>query len=469
MNGYKIYEGDAPEVLRPLRSESVHCCVASPPYWGLRDYGVPEQIWDGDPRHDHIWGPKVMVKGTNHTDKRRWNHARNGRGEQQPREKQPRWERRKIGEGSFCTCGAWRGSLGLEPTHALYCQHLVAIFRETRRVLRKDGTLFLNLGDSYSSGNRRGYDVASPNKGQQGIIDSRPLQPVGVKPKDLLGIPWMVAFALRADGWYLRSDIIWAKPNAMPESVTDRPTNAHDYLFLLAKSAWYYYDAEAIKEPISPKTLTVHTTPRRGMGVESAGERVNLWMEQHGGRYYQPTRNKRSVWTIATEPYAGAHFATYPKALVEPCIKAGTGERGCCRECGAPWRRVVARTSVKPVDYCGKWSATEPQSNSRRLLANVHGRRQAGGHHASPFPAPKSVGWRPGCMHQGEPVACTVLDPFCGSGTTGVVALRLGRRFIGIDLNRNYVEMTRQRIAADAPLFHSEKHFISEERTCRNP
>jgi hypothetical protein len=285
-----------------------------------------------------------------------------------------------------------------------------------------------------------------------------------LKPKDLIGIPWRVALALQAHGWYLRSDIIWAKPNPMPESVTDRPTKAHDYVFLFAKNQRYFYDADAIREPISPKTLTVHTTPRKGTGVESTGEKLNWWMERHGGRYYPDRRNKRSVWSIATEPYPDAHFATYPTALVEPCVKAGTSERGCCPACGAPWRRVLKKTSVIPIDYNGKWNLANPQASGRRMLANAHARRQAGESHDNPFPAPRTVGWEATCTHGHNPTPCTVLDPFCGSGTTGLVTLRLGRRFVGIELNRDYVAMARRRIAEDAPLLNARAENCTKDR-----
>ncbi len=464
VNEFEIRQGNVLEVLRMLPQESIQCCVTSPPYWGLRDYGVPAQVWGGDCEHAHTWGPMIRVNATNHTAKRRWNHARNGRGEEQPLEKRPGWVRHKIEQGSFCCCGAWRGSLGLEPTPTLYVEHIVEVFRGVRRVLRADGTCWLNLGDSYARDEGKGQHKPGQLGKQTYIADggggraavAAKLNVARLKPKDLCGIPWRVAFALQADGWYLRSDIIWAKPNPMPESVTDRPTKTHEHVFLLAKSERYYYDAEAIKEPISPKTRTVHTTPRKGTGVESTGEKLNLWMERNGGRYHPDTRNKRSVWTIATEPYAGAHFATYPTGLVEPCIKAGTSERGCCRECGLPWCRVVMKTSVHPIDYEGKWSAADPQANARRMLANIRARRQSGENHDNPFPTPKTVGWTATCGHGRAPVPCTVLDPFCGSGTTGLVALRLGRRFIGIELNPTYVEMARRRIAEDAPLLNIE-------------
>jgi hypothetical protein len=167
------------------------------------------------------------------------------------------------------------------------------------------------------------------------------------------------------------------------------------------------------------------------------------------------TRNRRSVWTIATKPYLEAHFATYPTALVEPCIKAGTSERGCCPECGAPWRRVVLKSAVIPIDYQGKWRAMDSQASGRRMLANVHARRQAGADHGNPFPVPRMAGWKRNCAHRDASAPCTVLDPFCGSGTTGLVALHLGRRFIGIELNPDYVEMARRRINEDALVPHA--------------
>jgi DNA modification methylase len=467
VNEFEIRQGNALDILQRLPDESVHCCVTSPPYWGLRDYGVTAQVWGGDREHRHVWGPLVLVNATNHSEKRRWNHARNGRGEKQPNEKRAGWERHRIGQGNFCGCGAWRGSLGLEPTPELYVEHLVEVFRRVRKVLRADGTCWLNLGDSYARDERKGHH----KPGQMGklayisigggsrVAVAAKLGASTLKPKDLCGIPWRVALALQADGWYLRSDIIWAKPNPMPESVTDRPTRSHEHIFLLAKSERYFYDSVAIAEPLTRPGEATRKTP----AVFGGADKSTLTREQsrlHSGNEYRGTptiaRNRRGVWTIATEPYAGAHFATYPTALVEPCIKAGTSERGCCPGCGASWRRVLKKTSVVPIDYNGKWSSTNPQASGRRMLANVRARREAGEPHHNPFPPPCTVGWVPTCAHSDDPVPCTVLDPFCGSGTTGVVALRLGRRFIGIELNADYVEMARRRIGGDAPLLNAE-------------
>lgn len=339
--GITLYCGDALETLRSLPDGIAQMCVTSPPYWGLRDYGVD-------------------------------------------------------------------GQLGLESTPEEYVTRMVEVFREVRRVLRDDGTLWLNIGDSYATpkvGNTRpaGYDggrVTLPNRINTDSF-SKPLAE-GCKPKDLVGIPWMLAFALRADGWYLRSDIIWAKPNPMPESVTDRPTKAHEYLFLLSKRERYWYDAGAIREAAewarwgdqtvskeqqgtakwiaNQSKAEIHrrqTDKQRGHSRRHAGFN-DRWDGMTKEEQSAMGRNKRTVWTIATEPYPEAHFATFPPALVEPCILAGSPEGG------------------------------------------------------------------------------TVLEPFAGSGTTLEVAKKFGRKAIGIELNPAYlplIEKRLKRITKPMPLF----------------
>jgi site-specific DNA-methyltransferase (cytosine-N4-specific) len=270
--GSQILGGDAASVLARLPAGSCRCCVTSPPYWGLRDYGVAGQI-------------------------------------------------------------------GAEEEPAEYVRRLVAVFAGVRRALADDGTLWLNVGDSYTSGNR-GYR-APDRKNPVRAMGYRARTPDGLKPKDLVGIPWRVAFALQDDGWYLRSDVVWEKPNCMPESVRDRPTRSHEYLFLLARSERYLY----------------------------RGERL---LEENG-------RRRRSVWSIPTEPFPGAHFATFPPALVEPCILAGSD----------------------PGDR--------------------------------------------------------VLDPFFGAGTVGLVARRLGRRFVGIEINPDYVALARARLEAEGETGATER------------
>jgi DNA modification methylase len=321
---WRIIESDVMKGLGQLPDESVQCCVTSPPYWRLRDYGT-------------------------------------------------------------------EGQLGLEPTPEEYVENMVAVFREVRRVLRADGTLWLNLGDSYATGGYSGEGNVT-NKDPSRYPGGWRTQPRaqgamktagvgGLKPKDLCGIPWRVAFALQADGWWLRSDIIWSKPNPMPESVTDRPTKAHEYLFLLTKSARYYYDADAVREALKESSIergkygwSGNTDDSKFISVQ-AGQgfrRVKKEGTKLNELYNPAGRNRRTVWHIATAPYSGAHFATYPPALVEPCIKAGCPEGG------------------------------------------------------------------------------TVFDPFAGSGTTLQVARALGRNGVGLDLSAEYLHLARQRLSLDA-------------------
>lgn len=324
MERYQILQGDCLETMATLPAGSVQCCVTSPPYYGLRDYGNEAQI-------------------------------------------------------------------GLEETPAAYVEKLVAVFRAVWRVLADDGVLWLNLGDSYNGSGGAGGDY-----GKGGIKEGQPKYPgrkiAGLKPKDLIGIPWRVAFALQDDGWYLRSDIIWAKPNAMPESVTDRCTRAHEYVFMLTKQARYYCDMDAIKEPAGEHVGQAATFARSGAvgehvlpGQTAAQHRPDRVEKQRGhGRRHDGfndrwdamtkaeqqagMRNKRDVWTIAPATYSGAHFATMPPDLAAPCILAGS---------------------------------------------------------------------RPGDL---------VLDPFTGSGTTGAVALKYGRRFVGCELNADYIVLAHQRV-----------------------
>ena len=318
----QIITADALEALRELPDQCCRTCVTSPPYFGLRDYGVP-------------------------------------------------------------------GQLGLEGSPDEYVRKLMEIFREVRRVLRDDGTLWIVIGDSYAT--RSGSQPPTNTRNSCGHTAKK--TPSGYKYKDLIGIPWLLAFALREDGWYLRQDIIWQKSNCMPESVRDRCTKSHEYIFLLSKKARYYFDAEAIREPITGSStkrymqnLEAQTGSRRQPGKTNAamkaalprfggnkyGENVSQETRTKSGNVYVPTlrKNKRDVWRVSTSGFKGAHFATFPEELVRPCILAGS---------------------------------------------------------------------RPGD---------TVLDPFAGSGTTGVVAFQEGRDFIGIEINPEYSEMSRQRIAA---------------------
>ena len=308
---YKIIQGDCIESLKTLDNESVNCCVTSPPYWGLRDYGTAE--WKGgDPKCSH-------KRDSKHSDSCSTGQ-KNLEG--------------AIGDGIYKTkcpkCGATRkdSQLGLEETPEEYVANMVKVFSEVKRVHTKDGTLWLNLGDSY-------YNYR-PGKGQslikQTVSKTKQDLPVecsrrgnkiqGLKEKDLVGIPWRVAFALQADGWYLRQDIIWHKPNPMPESVADRCTKAHEYIFLLSKSSKYYYDHEAVKEKSKGEWGTRDRTNGKYHN-EGTGLNPHAGLEKS-----YDMANKRSVWTVNTKPYPEAHFATYPKKLIRPCIKAGCPQGG---------------------------------------------------------------------------------------------------------------------------------------------
>jgi len=450
-----IYQGHVLDVLKGMPGESVHMCVTSPPYWGLRDYELEPQVWDTGLAsvqsakkvrdcivNGHKWGEKLAAARRSHTneDFAEYNkeHYRGGGHKATEQAKT-----RPDNAGQFCqNCGAWRGSLGLEPTLELYIEHIVQIFREVKRVLRKDGTVWLNLGDSYA-GSPSGNPVYKNWKtgGKKDASDSyttKPKEHGNLKPKDLCMIPARVALALQADGWYLRSDIIWEKPNPMPESVRDRPTKAHEYLFLLSKSHRYYYDIEAIREP--------YTEPLNRWGGHSLKEEtvkhskyigmqgIGLTSALREGRDMRPNpagRNKRSVWNIPTVPFPGAHFATFPEKLIEPCILAGTSEKGCCVECGAPWERVV------DVEYEKVGKST------------VGGRGRFGPNDSSGFTGKpkmnrlsKTIGWifTCKCRIPSNPIPCTVLDPFFGAGTTGLVAHKHGRNFIGIELSEEYLK-----------------------------
>jgi DNA modification methylase len=347
----------------------------------------------------------------------------------------PYWGLRDYGNGD---------QIGLEQNPDQYVKQMVEVFREVKRVLSDDGTLWLNLGDSYSgSGKGPAGNLGAKNNERHLEHKHSAIVPEGLKPKDLVGIPWRVAFALQADGWFLRQDIIWAKPNPMPESVTDRCTKSHEYIFLLSKSAKYYYDNEAIKEP----TLTNDTSIR---------DRDNTRLNNTPGRTHMnglknnnyETRNKRDVWTINTKPFKGAHFAVMPEALVEPCVLAGTSEAGACAMCKKPYVRIIEKGEIA-------------ERETRDHLVNVIPGRDKPSRMQSKhmLAIPKStVGWSQACdCETSDVVPCTVLDPFTGSGTVAVVSLRLGRSFVGVELNPEYAEIAEKRITDSNPLFNQVK------------
>ena len=366
----RLYLGDNLDVLRQLPDRSVHMCATSPPFYGLRDYGTG--LWEGgNPDCDH--DATIRAKAVAHVGTT---------GFSANRESQIN-AAMSIHGGKGCPCGARRvdQQIGLEDTPDLWVERLVQVFREVRRVLRDDGTFWVEIGDSYSSsppGNVAGVGATSGLHGandpsgtyretlKAGHATKRDTSKLaGTKPKDLLGQPWLLAFALRADGWWLRSEIIWARPNPMPESVTDRPTKSHSTVFLLSKQPRYFYDADAIREPHrwqDPERLKWDAQARQGLRLaqrRAAGDPSAVRTQPEIGREKgrgkngnqesefsasEAGANARSVWTIPTQPTPFAHFATWPEALVRRMILAGTSERGCCPECGAPWTRDVEKS-----------------------------------------------------------------------------------------------------------------------------
>lgn len=359
MNTYRILVGDANEQLRLLPAHSVHCVVTSPPYYGLRDYGTGQWA-GGDP----------ICK-----------HERTG---ENTRHEQCQW------------CGAVRvdRQLGQEPTVQEYIDNLVNVFREVRRVLREDGTLWLNLGDVYA---------------RRMIVKNNPQY----KAKYLIGIPWRVAFAMQEDGWYLRSEIIWHKAAPMPESTMDRPVRSHEHIFLLSQSPRYYYDVVAVEEEAVSAGRKNWNRGTEGMDAGYDRHRTRAGLNR--ARVIGPRRRQRDVWFLNPDPVPVPHFATFPLEIPRRAILAGTSERCCCPECGAPWRRMglLITSGFAPTCQC------------------------AG-------------------VEQREPVPCTVLDPFGGSGTTGVVALEKQRNAIICELSPEYAQIARERMASVTPLYTKE-------------
>jgi len=590
----------------PLKDESVHCVVTSPPYFGLRRYQIPDSIWDGDPDCKHEWGdflPNPMKPYENQVPQTKYTNSSSADGQ-------------NAKAGQFCLhCSAWRGQLGLEPTIDLYLRHLLQVMDECKRVLRDDGTMWVNLGDSYSGswgnyGSREGgqREVKEDRFDRPGVPPKNFLPGTvncGIPPKSLCLIPERFAVEMVNRGWILRNKIIWKKANCMPSSAKDRFTVDFEDVFFFCKSKEKSNDVkEWLPEPISKENrswlaamidaegsigirysktdrphgsfgayLTVSnsnyglvqkclditksgtikdlkaqtnfkmwrwevthnkaisvlaeiypyliakreqtkvafalqkTNFRRGSpkgsnkGTEQLTEKeyqekialwelgkklnqrqvensnlpeLNLnrfsgcedyWFEQQyeshistdkkpHGTFGQKSlaagekikielnpqgRNRRCVWTIPTQPYSEAHFATFPEALVEPMIKAGTSEKGCCPKCGSPWKREVEKTFVpqqdvsldrgirgatgqKPMDASSEWDGVPRGSN-----------------------VVKTIGWQPTCScDAGDPVPCVVMDPFAGSGTTGVVAEKLNRRWVGLDLG--YLELQQERL-----------------------
>ena len=387
--------------MKQLPVESVHCVVTSIPYWGLRSYGTEPQKWaDG-----------------------------------------------------------WIGELGNEPTIEMFVSHILKVFKEVWRILRSDGTAWLNVGDTYNN-----KTAGSRNPGRwpkQSRNDHSPdVKPFlkNLPPKNLCLIPARIALALQTEGWYVRSDIIWHKPNPMPESVTDRPIKSHEYIWLLTKSAKYFYDNEAIKEDavktndarprMGQGPNTIYNQKRKDFQKSQAGGGTNVVNHLGNSMGVGGKRNKRDVWTIPTQSFSDAHFATFPEELVENCIKAGTSEKGCCPKCGKPWVRVLEPTE-EYKKLLGKYLMKKNEHQKEDVL------QQGMCLETTPKACAdyKTVSWKPTCKCEMAPIPCIVLDPFFGSGTTGLVAYKLRRDWLGIELKPEYVKMANNRIAKEQENF----------------
>jgi DNA modification methylase len=421
----RIICGEALEELKKLPDKIVQTCITSPPYWGLRDYGTAS--WKGgNPNCDHA------VRILPYTESSTISGGKKTVGHQQE------------GFKTRCPrCGAIRvdKQIGLEETPEDFVASLVEVFREVKRVIRDDGTLWLNLGDSYNGSGGAGGDYC-----EGGLKEGQPKYPgrfvPTLKRKDLCMIPARVALALQEDGWYLRSDIIWSKPNAMPESVRDRPTKTHEYIYLLTKSEKYYYDAEAIREEPLTDTPQISWEERKAIGDTSGNreaDRFNEITSKITFGTHPLGRNKRSVWTVPTRGFPGAHFAVFPPELIEPCVLAGSSDKAC-PTCYAPWERVVEKVNrVQNQKAPGTdWKTEEGKGRHGETSTLVTGFMYEY----------ETKGWQPtcNCENNDGSAKSIVLDPFLGSGTTAFVAMKHRRFYIGIEMNPEYIKMVKERL-----------------------
>jgi DNA modification methylase len=470
-----IIVGHCLEVLRSLPSDSVHCCVTSIPYYGLRAYGTEPQIWaSGEGPVDRCAATAYLDKhtwGTVHPPGYRSSDSKPGQLQHDGNKK-----RERLSSDVCERCGAWRGELGLEPTLAMFIEHITTIFREVRRVLHPAGSLWINCGDSYFGTGYGQKDTGKASYGPEAWPQDRGRSDGVLKPKDLMLVPPRVAIALQEDGWYVRMDQIWAKPNPMPESVTDRPTKSHEYIYLLTKRPKYFYDAYAVRETSSTSGKACSLGGEKGRTVELEPTDPNFRTNgiQWGRTVVTgPARNMRSVWTITPEPFRGAHFATFPPAIPERCINAATSEHGACSECGAPWRRKLEPTEeyakLLGKDWCDRERDLREGKGHFSMPDGRVSRQRSGKHRAPSVTADyRTTGWEPTCKHTDAPAEpCVVLDPFFGAGTTGLVARQLGRRFVGIELNPKYAEMARKRIDCDVVLAAPFPEMMTHEEYLR--
>lgn len=476
-----ILQGHCLNELKLLPASSVQSVITSPPYFGLRQYGTNPQIWGGEESCEHLFEDLTYVRRSSDTKS---GQIQKGSPASLDRDN-------PINYGFCRKCPAWRGELGLEPSPLLFVEHLVSVFREVWRVLRDDGTLWVNLGDSYANDSKWGGNSHSKNYTSSKGRIPRQKQQTGLKPKELIGIPWRFAFAMQEDGWYLRQDIIWSKRNPMPESVQDRCTKSHEYIFLFTKKSRYFFDIEAIKEICSEKTnlrvskRALENKRRPRPGIDKSGNQGNGGIPAVSPKALQgdlqttvkynssfdqsvilpvALRNKRSVWETSTEGIRDAHFATFPRKLIESCVLAGTSEFGACARCGAPFERITE----KVTDWNDRKNNGAGAGNngfSENYQNAVHGANNT--HHQLGTLITVHKGWQPTCQCFGkfkieklngrktkifvqempfEIKPCVVMDIFHGSGTTGLTALAYRRDYIGIELNPDYIRISEKRL-----------------------
>lgn len=481
----RIVVGHVLDGLAGLTEKSVHMVWTSVPYWGLRSYNTQPVTWGGSPRCAHVFGAAVAPPLPG---------GRQGkRGQRADRGNIKAIEAHRL-RGQFCQyCNAWSGEHGLEPSLDLWLAHEVIVWRAIRRVLRDDGIAWVNVGDAYAS-TPNGNSAASYKGKDDRTFRDKPHSTVGgrFKLKDRLMMPARLAIALQDDGWYLRDEVVWHKLNPMPTSVTDRTTPAHEMVYMLAKKRRYFYDNVATMEPIKEASVQKYqAAAAKGddadgkLGLtrddEFPGQRQRdrhgdailralaspshqnkdetlvahrKWTSKEEGwdetKFARMGANKRSVWSIATEPFHEKHFATAPTAVVVPAILAGTSARGVCPHCGAPWKRIKVKQFVPQPDVSHEKGARLAEDHQDAVGAGFSrwGDSERGSNLV------ETTGWERGCKCPADPpVPATVLDPFGGAGTTALCADRLGRDAILIELNPDYAEMARSRISSDAPLF----------------
>lgn len=431
---WQVRQGDVLERLRELPDGCVQMVCCSPPYWGLRNYGVPPSVWGGSDDCEHNWRQRryYTEKTASSVTSEAFSEAGEANAE---RLMAARWK----ADATCDKCGAWLGCLGAEPTPQQYVANMVSVFAEVWRVLRDDGCLFLNVGDTYAHGKCGEPQAGGKMRSSLQSIHRAP----DIPEKSLCLIPERLAIALSDAGWIIRTRITWAKGlsfcptwsgSVMPSSAGDRPTPASEPLWYLTKQQRYRSDWVAVREaaaqPDRRRTDAIGGASWQGREQHSIGGVVSG----------AATRNLRDVWCIGTEPSREEHYAAYPEALVEPCVLAGSSDRACSG-CGAAWVRVVEK---ERFDRSGGRRYPTGISTHSNPTGKVPGSNTRG----CPDPHQVTTGFAPGCTCGADvpTVGSLVLDPFCGSGTTGAVAVRLGRRFLGIELNPEYVAMSERRI-----------------------